>query len=78
MGACLKCGKETLEKAGGKDGDQRDFFVGIVVHACHFRNDLWNTGSVTALLLLTLMFVITWLTDGFNTESETSVRGTSL
>ena len=51
--------------------------IGAYIDEC-FRNDLWNTGSVTALLLLTLMFVITWLTDGFNTESETSVRGTSL
>ena len=51
--------------------------IGAYIDEC-FRNDLWNTGSVTALLLLTLMFVITWLTDGFNTESETSVRGTTL
>jgi len=43
-----------------------------------FRNDLWNLGSVTALLLLTLMFIITWLTGGFDTESETGKRGTSL
>ena len=51
--------------------------IGAYIDEC-FRNDLWNTGSVTALLLLTLMFVITWLTDGFNTESETGVRGTTL
>ena len=51
--------------------------IGAYIDEC-FRNDLWNTGSITALLLLTLMFVITWLTDGFNTESETSVRGTTL
>lgn len=43
-----------------------------------FRNDLWSTGSVTALLLLTLMFLMTWLTGGFDTESETGKRGTSL
>ena len=51
--------------------------IGAFIDEC-FRNDLWNTGSVTALLLLTLMFVATWLTGGFNTESETGKRGTSL
>jgi hypothetical protein len=39
---------------------------------------LWNLGSVTALLLLTLMFLMTWLTGGFSTESDTQSRGTSL
>lgn len=43
-----------------------------------FQNDLWNMGSVTALLLLTLMFVITWATGGFDTQSEANKRGTSL
>ena len=43
-----------------------------------FKNSLWNNGSVTALILLLLMFVITWLTGGFNTESESGTRGTSL
>ena len=51
--------------------------IGAFIDEC-FRNDLWNLGSVTALLLLTLMFVITWLTGGFKTESETQSRGTSL
>ena len=51
--------------------------IGAFIDEC-FRNDLWNLGSVTALLLLTLMFVITWLTGGFNTESDTQSRGTSL
>ena len=51
--------------------------IGAYIDEC-FRNDLWNTGSVTALLLLTLMFLFTWLTDGFNTESETGLRGTVL
>ncbi len=51
--------------------------IGAFIDEC-FRNDLWNTGSVTALLLLTLMFIITWLTGGFDTESETGKRGTSL
>ena len=43
-----------------------------------FKNSLWNNGSVTALILLLLMFVITWLTGGFNTEAESGARGTSL
>ena len=51
--------------------------IGAFIDEC-FKNDLWNLGSVTALLLLTLMFVMTWLTGGFSTESETGTRGTSL
>lgn len=51
--------------------------IGAFIDEC-FRNDLWNLGSVTALLLLTLMFLITWLTGGFNTESESQSRGASL
>ena len=51
--------------------------IGAFIDEC-FRNDLWNLGSVTALLLLTLMFLMTWLTGGFNTESDTQSRGTSL
>ena len=51
--------------------------IGAFIDEC-FRNDLWNLGSVTALLLLSLMFLITWLTGGFSTESETQSRGTSL
>lgn len=51
--------------------------IGAFIDEC-FRNDLWNLGSVTALLLLTLMFVITWLTGGFNTKDESQSRGTSL
>ncbi len=51
--------------------------IGAFIDEC-FRNDLWNLGSVTALLLLTLMFVITWLTGGFNTNDESQSRGTSL
>ena len=51
--------------------------IGAFIDEC-FRNDLWNLGSVTALLLLTLMFIMTWLTGGFQTESETQSRGTSL
>lgn len=51
--------------------------IGAFIDEC-FRNDLWNLGSVTALLLLTLMFLMTWLTGGFNTDSDTQSRGTSL
>ncbi len=51
--------------------------IGAYIDEC-FKNDLWNLGSVTALILLTLMFLITWATGGFSTESETGTRGTSL
>ena len=51
--------------------------IGAFIDEC-FKNDLWNLGSVTALLLLTLMFLITWATGGFSTESNTGSRGTSL
>ena len=51
--------------------------IGAFIDEC-FKNDLWNLGSVTALLLLTLMFLITWLTGGFSAESENGSRGTSL
>ena len=43
-----------------------------------FKDDLWNMGSVTALLLLVIMFLITWLTGGFDTQAEAGKRGTSL
>lgn len=51
--------------------------IGAFIDEC-FKNDLWNLGSVTALLLLTLMFLMTWLTGGFSAESENGSRGTSL
>ena len=51
--------------------------IGAFIDEC-FKNDLWNLGSVTALLLLTLMFVITWLTGGFNTDAEANARGSIL
>lgn len=43
-----------------------------------FSYGLWGDGSVTSLILLSLMFLITWLTGGFNTESQSGTRGTSL
>lgn len=51
--------------------------IGAFIDEC-FKNDLWNLGSVTALLLLTLMFLITWLTGGFDAQAETNSRGTGL
>ena len=51
--------------------------IGAFIDEC-FKNDLWNLGSVTALLLLTLMFLMTWLTGGFSAEAENGSRGTSL
>ncbi len=51
--------------------------IGAFIDEC-FRNDLWNMGSVTALLLLAIMFIFSWLSGSFNTESESGTRGTSL
>ena len=51
--------------------------IGSFIDEC-FKNDLWNMGSVTALLLLTLMFLMTWLSGGLNTQSDANQRGTSL
>ena len=51
--------------------------IGAFIDEC-FKNDLWNLGSVTALLLLTMMFLISWLTGSFNTESENGSRGANL
>ena len=51
--------------------------IGSFIDEC-FRNDLWNLGSVTALLLLALMFLFSWLSGSFDTESESGTRGTSL
>lgn len=43
-----------------------------------FSYGLWGDGSVTSLILLVMMFLITWLTGGFETTSESGTRGTSL
>ncbi len=51
--------------------------IGSFIDEC-FKNDLWNIGSVTALLLLTLMFLLTWATGGFDANSDANTRGTAL
>ena len=51
--------------------------IGSFIDEC-FKNDLWNMGSVTALLLLTLMFLMTWLSGGLDTQSDANQRGASL
>jgi spermidine/putrescine transport system permease protein len=43
-----------------------------------FDNSSWGHGSVTALILLLLMFVITWLTGGFSSDDQTDKRGSSI
>ncbi len=43
-----------------------------------FSYGLWGDGSVTSLILFGLMFLITWLTGGFNAQAESGTRGTSL
>ena len=37
-----------------------------------FLNDSWGRGSVTAIVLLVLMFLFTWLTGGFKEENGTA------
>ena len=44
----------------------------------YFTNDLWHDGSFIALVLLMFMFLITWLTGGFEADEQTNARGTSL
>ena len=44
----------------------------------YFTGDLWHDGSFIALLLLLFMFLMTWLTGGFDEEETTATRGTSL
>lgn len=44
----------------------------------YFTNDLWHDGSFIALVLLLFMFLVTWLTGGFESNEQTNARGTSL
>ena len=44
----------------------------------YFTGDLWHDGSFIALLLLLFMFLVTWLTGGFDEDTQTETRGTSL
>ncbi len=44
----------------------------------YFMGDLWHDGSFIALVLLLFMFLVTWLTRGFQADEQTDTRGTSL
>ncbi len=44
----------------------------------YFMGDLWHDGSFIALVLLLIMFLVTWLTGGFQADEQTDTRGTSL
>lgn len=44
----------------------------------YFTGDLWHDGSFIALLLLMFMFLVTWLTGGFDEDNTSTSRGTSL
>ena len=44
----------------------------------YFTGDLWHDGSFIALVLLTFMFLITWLTGGFKASEQNETRGASL
>ena len=44
----------------------------------YFTGDLWHDGSFIALVLLTFMFLVTWLTGGFKAGEQNDTRGASL
>ncbi|MBO5479745.1 MAG: ABC transporter permease [Clostridia bacterium] len=44
----------------------------------YFSGDLWHDGSFVALVLLLFMFLVTWLTGGFEADEQSETRGTSL
>ncbi len=44
----------------------------------YFMGDLWHDGSFIALVLLLFMFLVTWLTGGFQEDATTDTRGASL
>lgn len=43
-----------------------------------FNSADWGIGSVTALILLMMMFLFTWLTGGFHSDEQTEKRGSFL
>ena len=44
----------------------------------YFTGDLWHDGSFIALILLVFMFLVTWLTGGFDEDEQTNARGAAL
>lgn len=44
----------------------------------YFTGGLWHDGSFVALVLLLFMFVVTWLTGGFDEDDQAGARGTGL
>ena len=44
----------------------------------YFTGDLWHDGAFLSLLLLLFMFLVTWLTGGFNEDEQANARGGSL
>ena len=44
----------------------------------YFMQNNWNMGAAISMLLLTVMFVFTWVTGGFKDEDGTNVRGAGL
>jgi len=44
----------------------------------YFTGDLWHDGSLIALILLLFMFLVTWLTGGFEEDEQVGTRGASL
>ena len=44
----------------------------------YFASDLWHDGSFIALILLVFMFLVTWLTGGFDEDENMTARGAML
>lgn len=44
----------------------------------YFTGGLWHDGSFIALFLLLFMFLVTWLTGGFEADEQSETRGASL
>ncbi|MBP5308432.1 MAG: ABC transporter permease [Clostridia bacterium] len=44
----------------------------------HFMQNNWNMGAAISMFLLSAMFVFTWLTGGFKSDSEGVARGSGL
>lgn len=51
--------------------------IGSFIETSFNAND-WGNGSVTALILLLMMFLFTWLTGGFRSDEQTEKRGSFL
>lgn len=51
--------------------------IGTLIETSFHSSD-WQNGSVLAIILLLLMFLVTWLTGGFKEDTQAQSRGTAL